>query len=101
MVEKCSLLVLLCFDHLPQLRLMLLHMVEAHLCRDERELRQFVAGFPPQRRLVKGGQLLQLLLGELVRIGANRVLLDALPGEIGGQKPLQDFPLRSELADVA
>src|SRR6266568_409783 len=71
--------------------------LETNLSRDERELWHFLAGFLPQRGLVKLRQLLQLGLGELLRIGGDRVLLDTLPVHILRQKPLQDLSLGSEL----
>jgi hypothetical protein len=92
-----SLLVLLCFDHLPQLSLILLCSLQSNLPRDERELRHFLAGFLPDWGFVKLRQLLQLFLGELLGIGDDRILLNAFPIEIFVQKPLHDIPLRSEL----
>src|SRR5262249_5427166 len=79
---------------------MRLRLAETNLSRDERELRHFLAGFLPQRGLVKLRQCLQLGLGELLGIGGDRLLLDAVPIHIGGQKPLQDLPLRRELRIV-
>src|SRR5215813_2740585 len=76
---------------------MRLCLFETTLSRDDRELRQFLVGFLAQGRLVKFCELLQLRLGELVGIGGNGLLLDVLPVYIGGQKPLQDLPLRCEL----
>src|SRR4029453_17697890 len=76
---------------------MRLSFLETQLSRDEHELGHFLAGFLPYGRLLKLRQLLQLGLGELLRIGGDRVLLDAFPIHILGQKPLQDLSLRSEL----
>ncbi len=91
------LLALLCFDHLPQLRLMLLGSLQANLASYKYELRHFFDGFLAEWGLVKRRQLFELLLGELVGIGEDRLLLHACPIEIFVQKPLHDLPLRSEL----
>src|SRR5262245_19326262 len=79
---------------------MRLRLSETKLSRDERELWHLLAGFLPHGGLVKFCQLLQLGLGELVGISGDRLLLDALPIHIGGQKPLQDLSLGSELGIV-
>src|SRR5215813_10404846 len=76
---------------------MRLRLSETKLSRDERELGHFLAGFLPEWGLVKLRQLLQLGLSELLDIGGDRVLLDALPVHIFRQKPLQDLALGSEL----
>src|SRR4030095_14232445 len=76
---------------------MRLGFLEPKLSRYKRELWHLLAGFLPQGSLVKLRELLQLGLGECWGIGGDRVLLDALPVHIGGQKPLQDLPLRREL----
>src|SRR5215471_13611183 len=76
---------------------MRLRLSETKLSCDECELGHLLAGFLPHRSLVKLRQLLQLGLGELVRIGSDRVLSDTRPIEIFGEKPLQDLSLGSEL----
>src|SRR5882672_10658284 len=76
---------------------MRLHLSETHLSRDERELWHFLAGFLPERSLIKLRALLQFWLGAFLHIGGDRVLLDTLPVHLFGQKPLQDLALRSEL----
>jgi hypothetical protein len=76
---------------------MRLGFLETQLSRKERELGHLLAGFLSHGRLVKLCELLQLGLGEFVGIGGDRVLLDAFPIHILGQKSLEDIPLRSEL----
>jgi hypothetical protein len=94
------LLALLCFDHLPQLRLMLLSTLQSNLAPYKHELRHFFDGFLAEWGLVKRRQLFELLLGALVGIGEDRLLLHAVPMEIFVQKPLHDLSLRSELRIV-
>ncbi len=72
---------------------MRLGFLQANLPCDGNELRHFLAGFLPHGGRVKLRQLLQLGLGELAGIGADRVLLDAFPIHIFRQKPLQDLSL--------
>src|SRR5215510_8267828 len=76
---------------------MRLRLSQTKLSRKERELGHFLAGFLPEWGLVKLRELFQLGLRELLGIGGDRVLLDALPVHIGGQKPFQDLSLGSEL----
>src|SRR5262249_21421014 len=79
---------------------MRLRLFETNLSRKQREFGHVLMGFLAQGRLVKFRELLQLGLGERVGIGGNGLLLDVLPVHIGGQKPLQDLPLRRELRIV-
>ena len=84
-------------EHLLQLSLMRLYPRDAQLRSCGRELREFLDGLLPDRRLVKRRELLQLVRRERLGIKRHELLLDALPTQVFPQKLLEYVPTRSEL----
>lgn len=76
------------FEYPQQLRAIRLYPRNAQLCSGMDKLWQFFNGLLPDGSVVKRGEFLEFVLGELFGIDGNHVLLEALPTQVFRHKCL-------------